>query len=273
MPAAAEVEVVFDVVVNGQRERRFARGTTIEAFRVTINQLAGNVGVVKRDLMTARCALGAVLVQLRSKFPRGTWQSFIASLSINAKTARNAIRLVEELCDEHGRLCQAKVDVAKSKRPEVGEPDTLHRAERLAGLRVADDHASSAKHRNGTIVPQTTVQRQEVSGTVVPFLNENPNGYVGPVVDVAFDDDEADDAFDDSGLPDEDDAPMGLIGLVGGDDDGGDDWGVGAQLSFEDLRTQARDRLADAITRIDSIEPAKRGALEVVLRDLDRLLN
>lgn len=291
-----EIEVVFDVVENGRVVQRFARGTSIEAFRATINLLAESVSTKKADLFAARRALGAVLVQLRSRYPHGTWQSFIASLAINAKTARNAIRLVDELCDEHGRLVMAKIEAAKVARPHIsGKIDTLHKAEALAGIR---NPIASARERNsGTMVPQSTVQNPNDRGTVVPFLNQKPNivSTRAPISHDAWDADEPDlgspDDVLDAATEDDDEWAVPESEIPGGDiDDDEDDldaepvavaasgvgdrpWGVGAQMSFEDLRQQARTQMAAAMDRINTLDDSKRDALERVLRDLAALLD
>jgi hypothetical protein len=58
---------------------------------------------------------------------------------------------------------------------------------------------------------------------------------------------------------------------IDGDDDG-DEWLIGEQMTFADLRAQADLRLRAAVEALNTMNETKRDALERVLRDIDALL-
>lgn len=272
MPASVAITVKIKTLnARGEWAEANVVGTDIEDFRPTINVLGAQVKASRAELFARRRYLGAALIQLRNRFARGTWGSFVASLGLNMKTVTNAMALVERLCDEFGELNETKVRLARQARPQVKGTDggemSLHQAERLAGIR--DDKQIPDI---GTVVPVSGGSRKQTErnrdiGTMVPISGEclDDAGLSVP------DDDGDDDAWQDDGLgpfvaPDSVDASVDL------DEASDDEWSVGPQMTFDDLRVQAGQRLEAARAALHTIDESKRVHLERVLRDLDALL-
>jgi hypothetical protein len=291
MPAQADISVVFkEQNARGEWVEVCVQGSTLEDFRPVINRLGQCVKTAHSELFARRRYLGAVLIQLRNRFPRGHWGPFVASLGMNLKTVWSSIKIVETLCDERGEINEVKRRAALAAKPAVRELPagrmTLRNAEELSGIR-------SIEFRNVKVTdlrPSPPVHYPSVGFTAVNLNAEQNPAQMSTRADICteqaavdkftavevspfgasedgFDVDDMDDADFDGQMVDASDQPD-----IDGDDDG-DEWLIGEQMTFADLRAQASQILTDALNALDSMDESQRGALEQLIRDAGALLN
>lgn len=227
------ITVRVDVIQDSRWVEVIKTGGSAEQFRPLIMELGGKIAAARGDLCRARRKLGAALLQIKQQTPYGEWTSFLKSLEVNEKTLRNAIALVERLCDVNGEFVEAKMTAARLLRPAVQVGDTrrisLIRAEELAGIRPVRHVPPNTEF--GTRVPLS-----EIGGSA----GERTNSEFGTVVpnsdSVRID-------LSDVGAGFEDDDDEGDLDDVSLDDTRDPSWQPGQQMTFEDLRAAS---LADA---------------------------
>lgn len=222
-------------------------GGSAEQFRSLIMDLGNHVARARGDLCRARRKLGAALVQIKQQVSYGEWTSFLSSLEVNEKTLRNAIALVERLCDTTGEFNETKVNRAAAERPGILGPTksvanlSLRKVEELAGVRTARMNQTHTEF--GTTVPNSeSVRNASRFGAASSAAANNS--------DLRADFDENDDG------PNE---PVDDYSHLDDLDEGDEaSWKPGHQMTFEDLRAAAfadATRLCGLLQRPDA-DPA-----------------